>query len=126
MKHNNGLEYFVQDVIVTLLEGETMTIRFADDVVLIVSADNKGMLIRRVNKNLRKTHKWMKENELNLVSEKTEAFFIYGKRKRRDVIFKIGYVHTVPQKSVIYLQCSSRCRATITCILRKLQQEQKK
>lgn len=114
------------EVLETPLEGEAMMIAFADDLALIVSVDDKDVLIRNVTKNLGRIDNWMKKNELSLPPEKTEALILRGKRKRSDVTFRM-VIHILYHRKVLHiLGCPSIHGAAMVYTLRKLQREQRK
>lgn len=79
------------------------TIGFADDLALLVSADDKNTLERNTNYCLRRINTWMLDNKLKLAPEKTEAIILKGKRKRDGICFTIGSTEIYPRKTVRYL-----------------------
>lgn len=79
------------------------TIAYADDLGLLVEADHVDDLCLKTDLSLLTIENWMRENQLKLAPQKTEAIIFKGKRRRDGVSFNIGGMQVIPQKSVKYL-----------------------
>lgn len=82
------------------LPEECHTVAYADDLTLVVRANNEYILMERANEAIGIISDWVAENKLELAPEKTEAVIVRGPRKRENVTFKIGDKSITPQKSV--------------------------
>lgn len=91
------------DLLETALEGRAKTIAFADDLALIVTADTKADLVRITNENLKRVSTWMRNNELKLAPQKTEALVMTKRRKREGLMFKLDNVDIKPKNTIKYL-----------------------
>lgn len=86
------------------LEGKAWLFGFADDLGMVVAADTSEELTPYVNFNLRKIETWLRDHDLRLARQKTEAVILRGtKTQWHDVRFRIGDVEVTPSKSIKYL-----------------------
>lgn len=85
-----------------LTEGAT-TIAFADDLALIVLAEDEEELVYRVNESLRRIDGWMQRNKLELAPQKTESVIMKGTRRKHNVCFKLRGVTIKVSKAIRYL-----------------------
>ncbi len=66
------------------------TIGYADDLALVIKADDQKQLKRRANAAMRISKKLMTTNCLEIVQEKKEAIVLYGPRDRSTLKFHSG------------------------------------
>lgn len=85
------------------LMGQAETIAFADDLALIISADDKESLIICANECLYRINRWMNLQKLSLAPNKTEAIIIKGPRKREGITFTLCETKVNTVKKVRYL-----------------------
>lgn len=79
------------------------TVAYADDLALLVMADDKDELIYRANEALYDITRWMEVRDLKIAVHKTEAIILKGPRKREDIIFNLGNVCIKHKKVIKYL-----------------------
>lgn len=85
-----------------LTEGAT-TIAFADDLALIVLAEDEEELVYRVNESLGRIDRWMQRNKLELAPQKTEAVIMKGPRRKHNISFVLRGNTIQVSKAVRYL-----------------------
>lgn len=85
-----------------LTEG-ARSMAFADDLALMVEAQDAEELMYRVNESTRRVGVWMQYNGLDLAPHKTEAVIIKGPRDRRRVTFTLDDTEIIPKRSIKYL-----------------------
>lgn len=85
-----------------LTQGAT-SIAYADDLAVIVEAEDKDELEYRVNESLWEISEWMERNDLTLAAEKTEAIILKGPRKRDNLNLRVLGKTINPSKTVNYL-----------------------
>nr|CAI5850898.1 unnamed protein product [Callosobruchus analis] len=89
------------------LPRKAVTVGFADDLALVVCANQEDELMRRANDALGRIDKWMQDHHLELAPEKTEAVILKGSRKKRAFVkFNIKGILIKPSKSLVYLGIS--------------------
>lgn len=88
------------------LVGNTENIGSADDLAIILSADREKDLMAQVN---------LRENEVQLVSEKTEAVILRGMRRRDHVTFLVKNVDEGPGKHLKYMGVVFGANGTFGC-----------
>ena len=93
---------FYDDVLRIKIPGVTL-IGFADDLSLVITADNLCELERLANRVLKEVDKWMGENKLELALQKTEAIILHGPRKREGIKIRIRDSIIKPAKELKYL-----------------------
>lgn len=91
------------DIFKLKLTEHSKIIGYADDLALMVAADQEHILVGKVNENLRRVNKWLRENSLQLAPEKTEAIILKGKRKREHLCFRVESTKITPVKTLKYL-----------------------
>lgn len=81
------------------------TFAFADDLALLVEADDRMTLATRVEYAVDTIKAWMRDAELGLATHKTEALVIKGPRNRENIVFDLdpGGTKITPSKSLKYL-----------------------
>nr|CAH7734770.1 unnamed protein product [Callosobruchus chinensis] len=95
------------------LPDDAKTIAFADDLALIVTAQDEDDLTRRANESLRRIDFWMRQHLLELAPDKTEAIILRGSRRRREqVTFQLRGQNIIPSKSLKYLGVTLDCEGT--------------
>ena len=87
---------------VSLLEG-CRTIAFADDLALLVDAENENYLEFKVNECLRRIDNWMKKNKLEISPTKSETVLLKHPRKFSNVTFKIQNQTITTKNCIKYL-----------------------
>ena len=85
-----------------LTDGAT-TIAFADDLALIIVAEDEEELVFRVNESLRRIDRWMVHNKLELAPHKTECVIMKGPRKKHEITFELRGTTIETSKAVRYL-----------------------
>lgn len=78
-------------------------IGFADDIAMIVIADNEMQLEHKANTALQRAANWIEGRKLTLAPEKTEAVLLTTKRKLRPVQFVVKGKVVRPSNAVRYL-----------------------
>lgn len=91
------------DVLSLELTRDAVTIGFADDLALIVGAQNLPALVANTNMCLARISAWMESHKLALAPHKTEAVLLRGMQKREQIQFNIEGVNISPAKSLKYL-----------------------
>lgn len=76
---------------------------FADDLAVIIQAENTYDLISKSNRALILIDGWMKSKGLELAAEKTELLVLSGKRDRSRIVVKIDRQEIKPVKQLKYL-----------------------
>nr|CAI5832218.1 unnamed protein product [Callosobruchus analis] len=80
------------------------TVGYADDLAVVTFARDEVGLTHVTNEALRAIDSWMKEHDLELAPEKSEAVILRGSRLKRDSItFQLRGVQLAPKKSLVYL-----------------------
>lgn len=82
---------------------DIMTICFADDLAILVKAEESEILTIKANEALRRIDRWLKYNDLELAPEKTEAVILKGGRNTENIVFELNAVQIKPSKAVRYL-----------------------
>lgn len=85
-----------------LMEGVT-TLAYADDLAVIVEAEDQRDLSFRTNESLERIVEWMDINDLQIAPTKTEAIVLRGSRKRDGICFEIKGNHIALKKELKYL-----------------------
>ncbi|XP_023310320.1 uncharacterized protein LOC108917090 [Anoplophora glabripennis] len=85
------------------LTEKAMSVGFADDLALVVTAANEDELLYGVNESLRRIKVWIEQHDLELAAQKTEAVIMKGPRKRKHLRFTIGGMEITPCKALRYL-----------------------
>lgn len=79
-------------------------VAFADDLGVLISAENENQLMAKANSVMERVKEWMERNSLELAPQKTEAIILKGPRKSRDdIVIKLAGVEIKPKKSIKYL-----------------------
>lgn len=78
-------------------------VAFADDLAIVAMAKTRGQLIAAANTAMANVSQWMREHELELAPEKTEAVMLAGARRCGAVKFLIGNRELEPSPAVKYL-----------------------
>lgn len=76
---------------------------FADDTALVISAMDDEELQNKANMAIDILREEIREKQLELAPEKTEAVILYGGRKLRNMQFRVGNVDIHTKESVKYL-----------------------
>lgn len=79
------------------------TVAFADDLALLIRAEDDSKLTMVANDALRRVGQWLSDHELTLAADKSEAMFLKGFRKKSLVDFCIGGVKIKPGPCLKYL-----------------------
>ena len=79
------------------------SIAYADDLAIMVEADEKSELEQRTNESLLRIGRWMQRNGLQIAPHKTEAIIFRGPRRRHDVNIVIDSERILPKKHLVYL-----------------------
>lgn len=79
------------------------TVAYADDLALIVKANDSKTLIDNSNTSLEAINNWMKENSLKLAPAKTEALLVRGSRRKADICFTLDGINIRPCRTLKYL-----------------------
>lgn len=79
------------------------TVAYADDLALVVKADEMEDVVTRGNWAIHEISKWLEKQKLALAAEKTECVILRGPRKRDGVVFNVGGVNITPSRAVKYL-----------------------
>lgn len=82
---------------------DAVCVGFADDLALVVGADNEHSLMRNTNLCLGLISTWMRDHRLQLAPDKTEVLLMKGKRRRDHIAFSLDGVILKPAKTVTYL-----------------------
>lgn len=85
---------------VNLPDGVTL-LAYADDLAVITSDEKEREMVRKGNATLDVIERWMKDHDLKLATEKTEALVIAGMKRTGRIRFRIG--EHEPKKEVKYL-----------------------
>lgn len=78
-------------------------IGYADDLAVVITADEADTLERVTNEALRRINVWMRGHHLELAPEKTEIVILKGKRRCRNVVFEIQGLQIAAKKAIKYL-----------------------
>lgn len=78
-------------------------IGFADDLAATIVARTRDELRDRVNETMNSIHRWMEQNKLSIVPEKTGLVILYGPRARRQFKFKLNGTIIAPTKHLKYI-----------------------
>lgn len=76
---------------------------YADDLAVVVAANDKDNLVYKMDETLWQVNTWMRDNLLEITPEKTEAVILCGKRNRKDIVFTIGNTQIKSNKHLKYL-----------------------
>ena len=85
-----------------LPEGVT-NIAYADDLAVLVCAENQIELKNRANESLMRIDGWMQRNGLQLAPQKTEAIVFKGPKNRTTLKIEINGKEIIPKKDIRYL-----------------------
>lgn len=103
---------------INLPDGVTL-IAFADDVAMIVCASDEEVLMNIANIGLLRVGNWLKENQLELAPQKTEAALLTKRRKISKVTFEVEGVNIEPSNAVKYLGVWLDTKLTFACQVKK-------
>lgn len=78
-------------------------IAYADDLAVIVLAKTREMLQEKAEGALKRVLSWLKDMELELAVQKTEAVVLSGQKKCPDMWFMLDGVKITPKTHVTYL-----------------------
>jgi len=76
---------------------------YADDLAIIVTARKECYLETRANNALEAVQQWMTSNGLQMAPEKTEALFLTGRKKTREIRIGVGGERVKVGKTAKYL-----------------------
>lgn len=76
---------------------------FADDLAVVVRAEDEDELVHRVDQSLHRIDIWMRANALELAPGKTEAVIMKGPRRRVHIRFHLRDKEVMPSRAVRYL-----------------------
>lgn len=77
---------------------------YADDLAVVIQADNVEDTIDKGNRALESIKRWMEVNKLQMAPEKTTSVvFSWSSRHRKDIKFVIGNHEIIPRKQTKYL-----------------------
>lgn len=85
-----------------LIDGVT-SFAYADDLLIVVEAEDRRDLMYKTNETLEVVVAWMREHGLEVAPNKTEAAILRGPRKRDDIRFNIMGKSVAPKKELRYL-----------------------
>lgn len=85
------------------LPASVVSLAFADDLAILVSADDRDALERRTNEALREVDTWLITHKLSLAPEKTEAILLKGHRNKQEIKFKVQNEEIRPGRKLKYL-----------------------
>lgn len=85
------------------LAGRAETVAYADDLALLVQADNDESLIETTTVNLKRLKDKIDQLGLKLAEIKTEASILKGPRKREHIASRVGDSKLVPTKTAKFL-----------------------
>lgn len=85
------------------LTENAMCVGFADDLALVVGANDEYTLMTNTNDCLGRISNWLKNHKMALAPHKTEAIIIRGRRRRDHVTFMLEGVRVTPKKLLNYL-----------------------
>ena len=85
------------------LTGDAACVAFADDLALVVGAENENVLMQHTNTCLAEISAWMRDRGLMMEPSKTEAVLMKSKRKHSHVTFHLDGVELHLTKTVRYL-----------------------
>lgn len=80
-----------------------ITYAYADDLILMVEAQDSRELMFRMDESLESIAEWMTECRLEIAPGKSEAVILKGPRTRKDIYFNLMGNKIVPQKQMKYL-----------------------
>lgn len=82
---------------------EVNLIGFADDLAVVITAKTAEQLTDIANRTMRSIMGWMRENQLEVASEKTEAIVLVGRRKVREIRFNMNGTEVKTVEKAKYL-----------------------
>lgn len=85
------------------LTNGAVSLAYADDLAILIAADDIDELLFRVNESLRRIVVWMRAHSLEIAPQKTEVLVLKGPRKRDNVRFEIQNTVVTPKECVKYL-----------------------
>lgn len=91
------------DVLKINIPDGVYTIAYADDLAVVVTANDSTQLMWKGDETLEQIRIWMLKNELELAPEKSEAVILKGERDREQIRFMCGGVEIAHKKSIVYL-----------------------
>lgn len=94
------------------MEGVT-ALAYADDLAIVVEAEDKREVIFKTNETLEQISKWMGKNQLEIAPEKTKAAVLKGPRKW-DFDFQLLGNRIVPKHELKYLGVVLNYKLTFT------------
>ncbi|KAG5888439.1 hypothetical protein JTB14_008390 [Gonioctena quinquepunctata] len=80
----------------------TELVAYADDLSIVIKADDEEDLMHKGNLTLRRLIKWMKKNKLELAPQQTEAIILKSPRSRDHIKFQILGESVMPTKKIKY------------------------
>lgn len=92
---------------------------FADDIAMIIWAKTEETLMNKANTGLLRVAKWLKEHQLELAPQKTEAVLLSKRRKISRVFFDVEGVTVEPSNAVRYLGVWLDTKLTFACHVKK-------
>lgn len=84
-------------------EDEITIVAYADDLMVIVGAEDARQLMFRTNESLEKISTWMDRNDLEIAPQKSEAVILKGPRKWNNIHFELLDKKIYPKKCLKYL-----------------------
>ncbi|KAL4119434.1 hypothetical protein QTP88_012243 [Uroleucon formosanum] len=94
---------FYDDLLRLELHDSVKLVGFADDIALVITAPNAGLLENIGNAALRSIDRWMQDNGLQVAPQKSEAVFLTNKWAYRDPVFTLGGQQISVKPSMRYL-----------------------
>ncbi|KAL4121031.1 hypothetical protein QTP88_013616 [Uroleucon formosanum] len=94
---------FYDDLLRLELHDSVKLVGFADDIALVITAPNAGLLENIGNSALRSIDRWMQNNGLQVAPQKSEAVVLTNKWAYRDPVFTLGGQQISVKPSMRYL-----------------------
>ncbi|KAL4103526.1 hypothetical protein QTP88_018889 [Uroleucon formosanum] len=94
---------FYDDLLRLELHDSVKLVGFADDIALVITAPNAGLLENIGNAALRSIDRWMQDNDLQVAPQKSEAVVLTNKWAYRDPVFTLGEQQISVKPSMRYL-----------------------
>ncbi|KAL4121042.1 hypothetical protein QTP88_013627 [Uroleucon formosanum] len=94
---------FFDDLLRLELHESEKLVGFADDIALVITAPNSGLLENIGNAALRSIDRWMQDNGLQVAPQKSEAVVLTNKWAYRDPVFTLGGQQISVKPSMRYL-----------------------
>ncbi|KAL4089758.1 hypothetical protein QTP88_024729 [Uroleucon formosanum] len=101
---------FYDDLLRLELHESVKLVGFADDIALVITAPNAGLLENIGNAALRSIDRWMQDNGLQVAPQKSEAVVLTNKWAYRDPVFTLGgqQISVKPSKRYLGVQLDMR------------------